>query len=133
MKQVIGYIASGYRRDKIWLRRTKPAKRNYRALVAVDDSESMKKSGAGKMALKAMATLATGMSHLEVGQIGVASFGEDMHLLHSFEKPFTADSGPNIVQNFSFANNEQELLCVLRVHWWHWRNLGTLLLCNLSF
>ena len=36
MKRVIGYIASGYRKDKIWLRRTKPAKRNYRVLLAVE-------------------------------------------------------------------------------------------------
>ena len=28
-KRVIGYIASGYQKDKIWLRRTKPATRNY--------------------------------------------------------------------------------------------------------
>merc|ERR1712174_163308 len=58
MKRVIGFIASGYRKDKIWLRRTKPAKRNYRVLLAVDDSESMQKSGAGGMALHAMATVA---------------------------------------------------------------------------
>ena len=38
MKRVIGYIASGYRKDKIWLRRTKPAKRNYRVLLAVDET-----------------------------------------------------------------------------------------------
>merc|ERR1719469_681773 len=70
MKRVIGYIASGYRKDKIWLRRTKPAKRNYRVLLAVDDSESMQKSGAGEMALHAMATVAVGMNQLEVGELG---------------------------------------------------------------
>lgn len=47
MKRIIGYIASGYRKDKIWLRRTKPAKRDYRVLIAVDNSESMQKSQAG--------------------------------------------------------------------------------------
>lgn len=29
MRRVISYIASGFRKDKIWLRRTKPAKRDY--------------------------------------------------------------------------------------------------------
>jgi midasin len=29
MKRIIPYIASGYRKDKIWLRRTKPSKRDY--------------------------------------------------------------------------------------------------------
>ncbi len=52
----IGDIASGYRKNTIWLKRTKPAKRDYRVLLAVDDSESMRKSGAGDMALRTMAT-----------------------------------------------------------------------------
>jgi MoxR-like ATPase len=102
MKRVIGYIASGYRKDKIWLRRTKPAKRNYRILLAVDDSESMKRSGAGDMALRAMATLAVGMSQLEVGEVGIASFGDSMNLIHPFSQVFTSQSGTNVVQNFHF-------------------------------
>jgi hypothetical protein len=113
MKRVIGYVASGYRRDKIWLRRTKPAKRNYRVLVAVDDSESMRKSGAGEMALRAMATLAVGMSQLEVGQIGLASFGDEMRVLHPFDQPFTAERGPDLVRQFSFAQSRtRTALCV---------------------
>ncbi|GKY98789.1 hypothetical protein MPSEU_000835100 [Mayamaea pseudoterrestris] len=113
MKRVIGYIASGYRKDKIWLRRTKPAKRNYRVLIAVDDSESMRKTGAGEMALKALATLTTGMSQLEIGEIGVASFGNEMNLIHSFDQPFTSESGPNIVGNFRFEQQRtRTALCV---------------------
>jgi MoxR-like ATPase len=113
MKRVIGYIASGYRKDKIWLRRTKPAKRNYRVLLAVDNSESMHKSGAGEMALAAMATLAVGMSQLEIGELGVASFGEEMRLLHPFYQPFTSESGVNVVQNFPFDERRtRTALCV---------------------
>merc|ERR1712166_37698 len=113
MKRVIGYIASGYRKDKIWLRRTKPAKRNYRVLLAVDDSESMKKSGAGEMALHAMATVAVGMNQLEVGELGVASFGEDMKLVHPFHMPFTSESGVNVVRNFKFRQQRTRIaLCV---------------------
>ena len=41
MRKVIPYIASGFRKDKIWLRRTKPSKRQYQILLAVDDSSSM--------------------------------------------------------------------------------------------
>eukprot|EP00560_Eucampia_antarctica_P008285 CAMPEP_0197826570 /NCGR_PEP_ID=MMETSP1437-20131217/3511_1 /TAXON_ID=49252 ORGANISM="Eucampia antarctica, Strain CCMP1452" /NCGR_SAMPLE_ID=MMETSP1437 /ASSEMBLY_ACC=CAM_ASM_001096 /LENGTH=844 /DNA_ID=CAMNT_0043427063 /DNA_START=1 /DNA_END=2535 /DNA_ORIENTATION=- len=113
MKRVIGYIASGYQKDKIWLRRTKPAKRNYRVLLAVDNSESMKKSGAGDMALSALATLANGMSQLEVGELGIASFGEDMKLLHPFNLPFTSESGANVVCNFKFDDQRtRTALCV---------------------
>lgn len=32
MRRVIPYIASGFRKDKIWLRRTKPAKRDYQVM-----------------------------------------------------------------------------------------------------
>ena len=41
MRKVIAYIASEFRKDKIWLRRTKPSKRQYQIMVAVDDSSSM--------------------------------------------------------------------------------------------
>ena len=109
MKRVIGYIASGYRKDKIWLRRTKPAKRNYRVLLAVDDSESMKKSGAGEMALHAMATVAVGMNQLEIGELGVASFGDDMKLIHPFHIPFTAESGIDVVRNFRFEQQRTRI------------------------
>ena len=113
MKRVIGYIASGYRKDKIWLRRTKPAKRNYRVLVAVDDSESMKKTGTGEMALRAMATLTTGMSQLEIGEIGIASFGDEMRLLHPFNQPFTSESGVKVTSCFQFKQQRtRTALCV---------------------
>lgn len=113
MKRVIGYIASGYRKDKIWLRRTKPAKRDYRVLLAVDDSESMKKSGAGEMALRAMATLAIGMNQLEIGELGVASFGDDMKLLHPFHLPFTSETGADMVMSFGFNQpRTRTALCV---------------------
>jgi midasin len=113
MKRVISYIASGYRKDKIWLRRTKPAKRDYRVLLAVDDSESMRKSGAGEMALRAMATLAVGMNQLEIGELGVASFGDDMKLLHPFHLPFTSEAGADMVMNCRFDQPRTRIsLCV---------------------
>ena len=113
MKRIIGYIASGYRKDKIWLRRTKPSKRDYRVLLAVDNSESMAKTGAGSMALLALAALANGMSQLEVGELGVASFGEGMRLLHPFSAPFTTESGTNIACNLNFNETRTRVaLCV---------------------
>merc|ERR1711871_1150564 len=41
MRKIIPYIASSYRKDKIWLRRKKPRKRQYQIMIAIDDSESM--------------------------------------------------------------------------------------------
>jgi midasin len=113
MKRVINYIASGYRKDKIWLRRKKPVKRSYRVLLAVDNSESMDKTGVGKLALTAMTILANGMSQLEIGELGIASFGEEMHLLHPFNKPFTYESGLSAVSNFRFNDRRTKTaLCV---------------------
>jgi midasin len=112
MKRVIGYIASGYRKDKIWLRRTKPGKRDYRVLLAVDNSESMK-NGAGEMAMTALTTLANGMSQLDIGELGIASFGEEMKLLHPFHAPFTSGSGVDLVSNFRFEDKRtRTALCV---------------------
>ena len=59
MKKVIDFVASGFRKDKIWLRRAKPAKRDYQVMLMIDDSASM--GLAGPLALQAMATLATAL------------------------------------------------------------------------
>ena len=58
MRRVVAYVASGFRQDRIWLRRTRPAKRAYQVLLAIDDSRSMgdgeRFSGAGRLALGAL-------------------------------------------------------------------------------
>lgn len=41
IRKLIAYVASNYRKNRIWLRRTKRHKRNYQLLIAVDDSKSM--------------------------------------------------------------------------------------------
>ncbi|CAB1097864.1 unnamed protein product [Ectocarpus sp. CCAP 1310/34] len=102
MRRVIPYIASGFRKDKIWLRRTKPAKRDYQILMAIDDSESMADCGAGALALAAMTTVASGLTQLEAGQLAVARFGEDLDLLHGFGDPFTEEAGAKLVDGFTF-------------------------------
>jgi len=57
MKKVISFIASNFRNDKIWLRRTLPTKRDYKILIAIDDSLSMKESNIGFFALEASVAL----------------------------------------------------------------------------
>lgn len=39
--QIIPYLASQFRKDKIWMRRTQPNQRDYRILIGVDNSSSM--------------------------------------------------------------------------------------------
>lgn len=42
MKKLIRYIASSFRQDKIWMRRTVPNQRQYQVLLAIDETKSMK-------------------------------------------------------------------------------------------
>ena len=94
------YIASGYRKDKIWLRRTKPGKRNYHVLLAADNSESMKSLGVGNVALLGLSTLK------------LANWV--LRLVH--RTPFTASSGADVVSNFRFKDTmTRTALCVDRV------------------
>lgn len=103
MRKIISYIASEFRKDKIWLRRTKPSKREYQVVVAVDDSKSMALYHSRQMALEALCTLAGALSKLEVGELGVVGFGERPALIHRLGEPFTVASGARCLQQLSFA------------------------------
>ncbi|WOL06186.1 midasin isoform X3 [Canna indica] len=107
MKKVIPYIASHFRKDKIWLRRTKPNKRNYQVVVAIDDSRSMSESQCGSAAIEALVTVCRAMSQLEIGQFAVASFGKkgNVKLLHDFDQPFTGEAGVKIISSLSFKQD----------------------------
>ncbi|KAF7137371.1 hypothetical protein RHSIM_Rhsim07G0217300 [Rhododendron simsii] len=104
MKKVIPYIASHYRKDKIWLRRTRPNKRDYQVVIAVDDSLSMSESHCGNVAVEALVTVCRAMSQLEVGNLAVASFGKkgNIRLLHEFDKPFTGEAGVKMISSLTF-------------------------------
>ena len=103
MKKVIPYIASNFRKDAIWLRRTKPSQRTYQVLLAVDDSASMRDNGAAGMACEALTTMAKALSALEVGQLGIMSFGREARLLHPFETPFDDEAGARVVSRLGFS------------------------------
>ncbi|KAM1135785.1 hypothetical protein TB1_033293 [Malus domestica] len=104
MKKVIPYIASHYRKDKIWLRRTRPNKRDYQVVIAVDDSLSMSESGCGDAAIEALVTVCRAMSQLEMGSLAVASFGKkgNIRVLHDFDQPFTGETGIKMISSLSF-------------------------------
>ncbi|EOD09280.1 hypothetical protein EMIHUDRAFT_216671 [Emiliania huxleyi CCMP1516] len=114
MRKVIPYIASGFRKDKIWLRRTKPSQRQYQVMLCIDDSESMRSTGAGGLACEALALLCGALSRLEVGQLAVASFAERVRLLHPFDRPFSAEAGAYMLSRFSFAEKETDMEGLLR-------------------
>lgn len=106
---MIPYIASHYRKDKIWLRRTRPNKRDYQVVIAIDDSRSMSESCCGDVAIEALVTVCRAMSQLEMGNLAVASFGKkgNIRLMHDFDQPFTGEVGIKVsALNISFISNE---------------------------
>lgn len=67
MKKIIPYIASNFRKDKIWLRRTQPQKRTYQIMLALDDSLSMSENQVGHLSLQSLTSLALALSKMEAG------------------------------------------------------------------
>ncbi|KAG6999386.1 midasin [Physcia stellaris] len=106
IRRIIPYIASNYKRDKIWMRRSVPQKRNYQIMLAVDDSKSMGESGSGQLAFEALVLVMQSLSMLEVGEIAVVGFGENVTVAHEFDKPFSPEAGVNIIQHFGFKQTK---------------------------
>lgn len=105
IKRIIPYIASNYKRDKIWMRRSVPSKRNYQIMIAVDDSKSMSESGADVLAFETLALVTKALAMLEVGDLCVVGFGDQpqITIAHPFGTPFSpSESGPTVFQAFGF-------------------------------
>jgi len=113
MKKVIPYIASQFKKDKIWLRRTKPNKRNYQIIIAIDDSKSMANNQSGLMACEALTMIAKAMTQLEIGEIGIVKFGEEVQLLHSLQTPFTDKAGTEVITQFTFQQTKEDFANLL--------------------
>jgi midasin len=114
IKRIIPYIASQYKRDKIWMRRSVPSKRSYQVMLAVDDSKSMGESGSGSLAFETLVMVSKALSMLEVGEICVVGFGEDVRVAHDFDTPFSSDAGPRIFQNFCFEQSRTDVTKLVR-------------------
>ena len=104
IKRIIPYIASQYKRDKIWMRRSVPSKRNYQIMLAVDDSKSMLEGSSGQLAFQTLALVARSLSMLETGDLCIVSFGNEEHIrvAHDFGKPFSSEAGSQVFQHFSY-------------------------------
>lgn len=104
MKKVISFIASNYRNDKIWLRRTLPSKRDYKILIAIDDSLSMKEANLGFFSLEASVALGEALQRLEVGKVAVARIRDRLELVQSFEDNYSSERAAHIVSAFDFKH-----------------------------
>ena len=114
MKKIIPYIASQFKKDKIWMRRTKPNKRQYQIMLAIDDSRSMADNGKGQLALEALTTISKALSKLEVGEVSVLSFGTQVKLLHGFDMPFTDQHASRVISEFNFKQNDTNMQLLMQ-------------------
>ena len=113
MKRIIPYIASQYKKDKIWMRRSLPSKRNYQIILAVDDSKSMQESGSGHLAFEALALITKSLTMLEAGQVCVMGFGTQVTVAHDFGIPLTQESGANMIRKIEFKQPKTDVLGLL--------------------
>ncbi|POS87850.1 hypothetical protein EPUL_000412 [Erysiphe pulchra] len=114
IKRIIPYIASQYKRDKIWMRRSLPSKRSYQVMLAVDDSKSMGESGSGPLAFETLVMVSKALSMLEVGEICIVGFGEDVKIAHDFNSSFSSDAGPRAFQHFRFQQNRTDIALLVK-------------------
>jgi midasin len=114
IKRIIPYIASSYKRDKIWMRRSIPTKRTYQILLCVDDSRSMGESSSGSLALESLVMVSRSLTMLEAGQVGVVGFGSDVFTAHALTEPFAADAGAKVLQRFSFSQDRTDVALLIR-------------------
>ncbi|EJS42740.1 mdn1p [Saccharomyces arboricola H-6] len=109
MKRIIPYIASQFRKDKIWLRRTKPSKRQYQIMIALDDSKSMSESKCVKLAFDSLCLVSKTLTQLEAGGLSIVKFGENAKEVHSFDQQFSNESGARAFQWFGFQETKTDV------------------------
>jgi midasin len=122
IKKIIPFIASGYRRDKIWLRRSVPTKRAYQILLCVDDSKSMGERAAGSLALESLVMVSRALAMLEAGSIGVVGFGDRVFAAHDLMADSAGssafgtspDAGARTLQHFTFGADRTDVLQLVR-------------------
>ncbi|XP_065367345.1 midasin [Calliphora vicina] len=110
MKKIIPYIASQFRKDKIWLRRTKPAQRDYKITIAIDDSKSMHHNNSKVLTLEAISLVSQSLTLLESGRLSVISFGEQPQILLNHNEQF---DGPKLVSSLQFSQDKTKIADLL--------------------
>jgi len=115
MRKIIPYIASQFKKDKIWLRRVKPNKREFQILVALDDSSSMSDNQSREIALSSLNTLSSALALLEAGQLGVLRFGKSAEIIHSLGTQWSQNAGHKIQNQFTFEQKETSLVSLLNL------------------
>ena len=126
MRKVVAWVASEYTKDRIWMRRVKPSAREYQVLLAVDDSASMRNGsgsngGAVHLAYQTVVLVVQALGKLEVGEVGVARFGEGWELIRGFGSDATGakdwgsspTEGGRVLNAFTFSQSRTDVAAFL--------------------
>jgi midasin (ATPase involved in ribosome maturation) len=114
MRRVVTYVASQFRKDKIWLRRTQPNKRTYQVLLCLDDSQSVLLGNAAPLMREATATLCLALQRLQIGQLALLKFGNKVDLLHPFSTPFTDEAAAVVMPQLAFEQQTTNMESLMR-------------------
>lgn len=114
MKRIIPYVASQFKKDKIWMRRSKPSKRQYQVMLAVDDSRSMGEPKVVDLAFQSISMVSQSLANIDAGKLGILRFGESTDVLHHLDEAWTADSGAHVLGQFEFEQTRTDVVELMR-------------------
>ena len=105
MKKIISFIASNYRQDKIWLRRTLPYNRDYYITISIDNSLSMKQNNIGYYALQSMLILIKSLQKVGIDNLSLFGITDDCIELYDYnveKSMINNEKIKNILNYFKF-------------------------------
>ena len=105
MKKIISFIASNYRQDKIWLRRTLPYNRDYYITISIDNSLSMKQNNIGYYALQSMLILVKSLQKVGIDNLSLFGITDDCVELYDYnieKSMINNEKIKNILNYFKF-------------------------------
>ncbi|PHH61107.1 hypothetical protein CDD81_769 [Ophiocordyceps australis] len=118
MKRIIPYIASSYKRDKIWMRRSTPTRRNHQVLLCVDDSKSMGETASGRLALESLVMVTRALAMVEAGEVGIVGFGSRVFTAQPLSAATTsslgAAAGGRVLSRFGFGQQQTNVAQLMR-------------------
>ncbi|KAF2862321.1 P-loop containing nucleoside triphosphate hydrolase protein [Piedraia hortae CBS 480.64] len=114
LRSILPYIASGFKKDKIWHRRSIPTKRTYKIMLCIDDSLSMSSSAKRGLVYETLALLAQSFAMLEVGDLAVLKFGTDVQILQEFDSvPLVGQRGEEVITALHFDQKQTDVAKLL--------------------
>ncbi|CAB3406562.1 unnamed protein product [Caenorhabditis bovis] len=113
MRRLIPYIASDYRKDRIWMRRTKRAQREYQIMIAVDDSGSMNENGIHQVTCESVCIVEDALRRCDAGSVSVCSFGASVDTIIPFGEA-SGSSSVQMLKKLTFSQNKTDLLLLLK-------------------